>query len=130
MAGTSQRHAHMKSIRIALPLLFFAVACTTTAPPLPAEAGGRLRAPDVRGQITKHDGNEFLVEEKPGENSGAKMMVRVNGDTIIETTDGEARTASDLAVGQNVLVWTTGPVTQSYPNRGTAARVQLEHSGP
>lgn len=122
----------MKSIRIALPLLLVSViACTSNSTmSTDSEAEGRLRAPDIRGQITRHEGNEIFVEEKPGENSGAKMVLRLTDDTIIETTDSEVRTAGHLVVGQNVLAWTTGPVTQSYPNRGTAARVQIEHSRP
>jgi len=121
----------MKSIPIALSLLLASViACAAnSSTPADGESESRLRAPDIRGQITKHDGNEILIEETPGENTGAKMVLRLTDDTIIETTDSAPRAASDLAVGRNVLAWTAGPVTQSYPNRGTAARVQIEHSG-
>lgn len=115
-------------MRLALPLLLVALGVTScaSAPPVAADNEGSLRAPDIRGKLTTRTRSEILVEENPGQSTGFKMMVRIADDTIVETSDGKVRSLSDHDIGRSVAVWISGPVTQSYPNRGTAQRVRIE----
>lgn len=72
---------------------------------------------------------EILVEENPDESAGsAKASVLVMNDTQILDADGRP-TGKPLRVGQEVSVWFTGPVMDSYPVRGTASRIVI-HAQP
>jgi len=129
----------MSNVRLLAPLLLLVAACSTTpadtrpadTPAADSTSGAvasidRLMAPDFQGAITSRSGNEILVEAQPGTNEGAKVAVRIANDTIIENPDGERREPGFLVLGARVSVWVRGPVTQSYPNRATAARIVID----
>lgn len=56
-----------------------------------------------------------LVEEQPGVQEGGKVSFTVTTATVLEGdgVDGFA----DLAVGDTVDAWTTGPCAESYPEQ-------------
>lgn len=55
-----------------------------------------------------------LVEEQPDEaTEGRKISYTVTGDTVLAGLSG----FDDLAVGQRVDTWTTGPCAESYPEQ-------------
>jgi beta-N-acetylhexosaminidase len=92
--------------------------------------------PSIRGAITRVSPDEprtVLVEENPGEESGSnKASVRLMGETRLLRRSGEAvqRAApADLAVGQTVSVWFTGPVRESFPVQADAGTIVIE-GGP
>jgi uncharacterized protein DUF3221 len=109
-----------------LVLLSCSVRSASEAPP--------ATDPDLRGTVTRADLSAeppaVLVEEKPEETTGsAKALVRLTEETRIlrRVGDGVERAAlEDLAVGQTVSVWFSGPVMESYPVQGTAAAVVME----
>jgi beta-N-acetylhexosaminidase len=89
--------------------------------------------PSIRGTVTRVSPDEprtVLVEENPGEESGSnKASVRLTGDTRVLRRSGEAvqRAApADLAVGQTVSVWFTGPVRESFPVQADAGTIVIE----
>ena len=108
-------------------LLFAACAYRTGSETLPTTD------PSIRGTVTRVGPDEprtVLVEEKPGEESGSnKASVRLTGETRLLRRSGEAvqRAAlEDLAVGQTVSVWFTGPVRESYPVQADAGTIVIE----
>lgn len=57
-----------------------------------------------------------------------RASVRVTTQTAVWAPPGAdvaAPTLDDLAVGQRVAVWFTGPVAESYPVQATAGAVQI-----
>lgn len=124
----------MKPFRaLTLPLLLVAlVSCA-------AGTGGETvpaTEPSIRGTVTQVSPDEprtVLVEENPGEESGSnKASVRLTGETRVLRRSGEAvqRAApADLAVGQTVSVWFTGPVRESFPVQADAGTIVID-GGP
>jgi hypothetical protein len=99
-------------------------ACIVAPPP-----GAARSEPAIRGQITRLMDREILVEENPDESAGsAKASLRVTNETQILDADGRP-TGKALRVGQEVSVWFTGPVMESYPVRGTASKIVI-HAQP
>lgn len=105
----------------ALLLLLPLAACSprdqdgSSPPPngseLPAEP------PYIVGTITDLDPGEVRIEEVPDDSAGsAKVVARLTDATQIQG-------AATLRVGQRVQAWLTGPVMESYPVQGTAARL-------
>jgi hypothetical protein len=82
----------------------------------------------IAGTITRVE-DRVLVEEQPGqENAGSKIWFSLSDATEIVVQDGDQqRPASkdDLAVGQQVEVWASGPILESYPGQGGAARIVI-----
>ena len=78
--------------------------------------------PDVLGSI--------LVEEDPAQPYGsAKDSITLTIETRIfrqHGTDLQPATATELALGQTVRVWYTGPVAESYPRQARAGFVVIE----
>jgi len=54
-----------------------------------------------------------------------KASVRVTKDTVVWTPQGARGAASDLARGELVAVWFSGPVAESYPVQAAAGAVQI-----
>lgn len=90
--------------------------------------------PSIRGTITALEpagaGASLLVESGPDPAyEYDRASVRVDGDTrcFFMTSDGdiEAATLSDLALGQQVDVWFTGAVAESYPVQATAGSIVI-----
>jgi hypothetical protein len=51
--------------------------------------------------------------------------VRVTKDTAVWTPQGARGVAADLARGELVAVWFSGPVAESYPVQAAAGAVQI-----
>ena len=85
----------------------------------------------IRGSITEvsRSAEVVLVEEEPSEESGsAKGEFAVTGETEILEGRGEDQTPAsfeDLRVGQVVEATYKGPVAESYPTQGVAARIVI-----
>lgn len=83
----------------------------------------------IAGTITRIE-DRILVEEQPGqENAGNKIWFSLSDATEILIVEGDQqRPASndDLAVGQQVEVWANGPILESYPAQGGAARIVIQ----
>src|SRR5262245_51856604 len=118
-----------RSSTLFLLLAVFA-ACSSRS----AEEAAPASPPDIRGTLTKVnvsvEPRTVLVEEKPEESAGSpKASVRLTPETrILKRMAGEVERAApqDLAVGQTVSVWFSGPVMESYPIQATAATVVIE----
>jgi hypothetical protein len=84
-------------------------------------------APSIIGQVTAIALPVITVEEKPTEPHGsAKAFVRTTNDTqVLRRGEGGLGTA-ELQVGQQVKVWFTGPVMESYPLQATASVIVIE----
>lgn len=117
------------SVLFYLLLAVFA-ACSSRS----ADEAAPATDPDIRGVLTKVnvavEPRTVLVEEKPEESSGSpKASVRLTPETrILKRAAGEVGPAApeDLAVGQTVSVWFSGPVMESYPVQAAAATLVIE----
>ena len=85
--------------------------------------------PSIIGQVTAIALPTIVVEEKPTELHGsAKARVRItNGTQVLRRGEGVVG-AAELRVGQQVKVWFTGPVMESYPLQATAGVIVIEPS--
>lgn len=85
--------------------------------------------PDVRGIITGISDRSVRIERRiTVETEFDAANLRIEGDTdILRSVDGDLENASfdDLAVGQPVEAWITGPVAESYPIQAKAARIVI-----
>ena len=96
-----------------------------SAPPSsPADITGIVR------EVTSSTGGDslpvLLVVADPGSASSVdRASVRVTKDTVVWTAEGVRGAASDLATGELVAVWFTGPVAESYPVQATAGVLQI-----
>ena len=88
-------------------------------------ATGPVGEPSITGVVTNISGDRILVEENPQQSAGsAKASVRITEKTEIRSSSGGTATRGDLRVGDQVRVWFTGPVMESYPVQATAARIE------
>lgn len=82
----------------------------------------------ITGTITQIN-ERVLVEEQPGlQDQGNKIWFTVPQTAQIFVQNGDQRqpaTADDLTIGQQVQVWAAGPVLESYPAQGSAARIVI-----
>lgn len=85
--------------------------------------------PSIIGQVTAIALPTIVVEEKPTEPHGsAKARVRItDGTQVLRRGEGVVG-ATELRVGQQVKVWFTGPVMESYPLQATAGVIVIEPS--
>jgi hypothetical protein len=68
----------------------------------------------------------LLVVAGPGSTSSVdRASVRVTKDTVVWTAEGVRGDAADLAKGEQVGVWFSGPVAESYPVQATAGVVRI-----
>jgi hypothetical protein len=112
-----------------LPVLLLLASCASGT-------GGETvptTEPSIRGTVTQVSPGEprtVLVEENPGEQSGSnKASVRLTDETRVLRRSGESvqRAApEDLAGGQTVSVWFTGPVRESFPVQADAGTIVIE----
>ncbi|MBI3525288.1 MAG: DUF3221 domain-containing protein [Betaproteobacteria bacterium] len=87
-------------------------------------------APSIIGLVTAIALPAIIVEEKPTEAHGsAKARVGITDGTQVLRRGEEAVGAAELRVGQQVKVWFTGPVMESYPLQATAGVIVIEPSG-
>lgn len=95
----------------------------------PAAPAAPAEQPLLTGQITKMEGGRILIEAKPGIMEGDKCWLKIEPNTKIYRqvgSDLKPVKAADLAVGQQVQAWASGPVMESYPCQGGAARVVIQ----
>lgn len=82
----------------------------------------------ITGQVTAIALPMVVVEENPGEPHGsAKARVRTKATQVLREGDGVVDVTT-LGVGQQVKVWFTGPVMESYPLQATAGVIVIEPS--
>ena len=113
-------------IVIVVVLLLVVSACAEGS-----EAGPPQDAPYIEGQLTSISPGSpglILVEEVP---DGNKASLRIPDEMPLwrVTADGGTEPAqfSDLAEGQTVAAWVSGPVAESFPVQATADAVLIQH---
>jgi hypothetical protein len=108
-------------------LMAVTVDCSSTAKPLETEA-------DFTGFITEvHPIGEKgilgqILVEAPADNFIDKYMVTIKDETQIFKQDGDElrQVAFEvLETGQQVQIWFTGPIMESFPMQGTAQQVVI-----
>lgn len=108
-------------------------ALTATACAKGGNGGIPTEKPLVSGTITQQGTAGYLVEEKPGQQSGdMKCWVKFSEKTTVYRQAGklvEKAQAADVAVGQQVSVWYDGPVRESYPCQAGADVVLMLGEG-
>ncbi len=87
-------------------------------------------SPDIRGTITTlnvfEDTTSILIEGIVEEDTGYdKASVSLPADGAVFAEDGSMASARDLAEGQRVEAWFTGPVAESYPVQATGEAVRI-----
>ncbi len=97
--------------------------CGTPSPPSePAGIVGRVE------RIDAADGQRSMLvvggKQAPGAVSD-RASCRITDETTVVDASGNEVGAEQLAVGDQVSVWFTGPVAESYPVQGTASFVQI-----
>ena len=110
---------------------------TAVVPPSPSPSAPSPSAPpsapaDITGAVIDLAGASgdsppvLLVVADPG-STGAidRASVRVTKETVVWAARGGRGDAADLAAGQRVGVWFSGPVAESYPVQATAGVVQI-----
>ena len=108
-------------------LVVVAVDCSSTAKPLETEA-------DFTGFITevhpigRGDTLGQILVEAPADNFIDKYMVTIKDETLIFEQDGEELrqvTFEALETTQQVQIWFSGPIMESFPMQGTAQQVVI-----
>lgn len=82
-----------------------------------------------QGVIVQKDegGHRWLVSQYKEQNGSASVeatWLRID-NTLLEDHTGAKLTANDFLLGQQVEVWVSGPVAESYPSQGTAGKMVL-----
>ena len=111
-------------------LLLSACSPSATGPLAPnVPASSSRTTPSITGQVTAIALPVVVVEENPTEPHGsAKARVRITEATQV-LREGEGIVGvTKLGVGQQVTVWFTGPVMESYPLQATAGVIVIEPS--
>ena len=121
----------MKSAAIAAMALLLALAGCAMAPDDDAAAiGAGIPAgpASIHGQVTRMPApGNLLIEADPAQTSGSdKAAVQLAAKARVWHRDGRTATPGDLAVGQTVSAWFTGPVRESYPLQADARAVVIE----
>jgi len=106
---------------------------TAAQPASPSPSAPPSSAADITGTVSDLSAGTgddappvLLVVADPGSGSSVdRASVRVTADTVVWTAEGARGTAADLAVGEQVAVWFTGPVAESYPVQATAGVIQV-----
>ena len=124
------RHRHLTAFLLAAASLAGLTGCPSanesTVPPTSLAARLPDGPPSITGTITAIADGRARIEAHPGEGSGSpKAVVQLAGARILRRSGGTAA-VGDLAVGQRVSAWFTGPVARSYPEQAVAAAVVIE----
>jgi hypothetical protein len=123
------------SAHLVITLLFSSLISTGCSPtvtdPLVSDATAAIprTTPSIIGQVTAIALPAIVVEERPTEPHGSvKARVRItNGTQVLRQGEGVVG-ATELRVGQQVKVWFTGSVMESYPLQATAGVIVIEPS--
>ena len=113
-----------------------AVVPASPSPSAPPPSAPPSAPADITGTVSDLTGGTgsdplpvLLVVADPG-STGAidRASVRVIKEAVVWTSDGMRGAASDLAEGERVAVWFSGPVAESYPVQATAGVVEIQLS--
>ena len=105
-------------------LMTLAVGCAQSRKALDTKA-------DFTGHVTETGQSSILVEAKVVTEDGEyidKYWVSIKDETLILEQSGEElgkATFEALQVGQQVQVWFSGPVAESYPAQVTAGQIVI-----
>ena len=123
-------HAHLVSTLFFSFLVSSGCSPAVTDPSVSdATAAIPRTTPSIIGQVTAIALPMVVVEEKPTEPHGsAKAGVRITEGTQVLRQGEGVVSATELRVGQQVKVWFTGPVMESYPLQATAGVIVIEPS--
>lgn len=119
---------HLVSTLLFSSLISSGCSPTVPDPSVPdATAAIPRTPPSIIGQTTAIALPMIVVEEKPTEPHGsAKARVRITDGTKVMRRGEGVVGAAELRVGQQVKVWFTGPVMESYPLQATAGVIVIE----
>jgi len=127
--------------RIALLALLFVLALTsacnlgggTTSQPETPPADNPTTEPEPaaskaldRGYVVQKEDGRWLVTAYIEQDAGPRIdafWFEVNGDTALQSADGQAVGADDVKVGDQLEVWHTGNVKESYPAQAVASKI-------
>ncbi len=123
-------HAHLVSTLLFSSLISAGCSPAVTDPSVTDAASAIPRTtPSIVGQVTAIALPTIVVEEKPNEPHGAaKAGVRITDSTRVSRRGKGVVGVTELRVGQQVSVWFTGPVMESYPLQATAGVIVIEPS--
>jgi len=117
---------------LTITALIGAAACSPrdggSGPPSATTATASLpdRPASISGVVTAIDGGHVRIEEDPHARYGSgKAVVRTENARVLHRS-GSRATIGDLAVGQRVSAWFTGPVAESYPVQAAAEVLVIE----
>ncbi|WP_274362691.1 Gmad2 immunoglobulin-like domain-containing protein [Paenibacillus thermotolerans] len=94
--------------------------------PVPSSEAAKLID---KGNIVMKDGNRWLITayvEKDGGSFIDAYSLTVDEHTELITSEGETISAEDAGVGAQVEAWASGPIAESYPMQGRAAKIVLQ----
>ena len=128
------RRPRVTALLLAAASLAGLAACTPASesklPPTSLAAEQPDGPPSITGTITAISDGRARIEARPADEDGSpKAVVEFTGARILRRSGGTAA-ASDVAVGQRVSAWFTGPVLRSYPEQAVAAVVVIEREAP
>lgn len=72
------------------------------------------------------NGSQWLITQYHEGSSSAKVdatWVTIVNETVLQDHNGGQLTSKDFQLGQQVEVWITGPIRESYPSQATAAKI-------
>lgn len=110
--------------------LAIVVALAACAAPTGGPAGGPPDGPPyiegTASAVTPADGGGTVLVEEEGEGNKAVLTVTADTTVVQEVGGGyEPITFDQLAEGQRVAVWVSGPVRESFPVQATADAVVI-----
>ena len=119
---------HLVSALLFSSLISSGCSPAVTDPSVSRATAATLRTnPSITGQVTAVALPAIVVEEKPIEPHGSdKALVKITDGTQVLRQGEGAVGATELRVGQQVKVWFTGPVMESYPTQATAGVIVIE----
>ncbi|HZG84336.1 Gmad2 immunoglobulin-like domain-containing protein [Paenibacillus sp.] len=125
--------------RVALLALLFVLALTSacggggggTAAEPPADNPAAEPEPSEakaldRGYVVKKEAGRWLVTAYVEQDAGPRIdafSFEVNGETALQTEDGQSLGEDDIQVGDQIEVWHTGPIQESYPAQAVASKI-------
>lgn len=124
------RHKLILTILGILAVMMVATACASTANNELDERDDDMQLVFEQGTIISisDSGDRWLVtqyDENDGKIRIDAISFRITEQTIFENADGKPLTASDFYVGQQVKAWAKGEIAESFPEQGTAGKIEL-----
>lgn len=106
---------------LVLVMVLIAAACAEGS-----DSGPPQTAPYIRGVVTSVTPDLILVEEAPdGNRASLRTPDGMPVWRVAANGDAEPAQISDLANGQTVDAWVSGPVAESFPVQATADAVLI-----